>query len=241
MTGKLPRLILASLMLGSVCLGTVRSDDSESNVIASPPIAPLAPDIKGVDADGHNVTVNKPGPITLLLGANEESGDIARRAGKAMYPFQGRPDFQLIVVVDLRDSIAGWVPSVVTNQMRSNLDKEAIELKPYFLKNNNKSNPRDSSHVIPDFNGSIFPKLGWQAGTDNLRGILFGSDGREIKRWSKIQNMTELQNDVSLAIEALNAAKLNRKNGGAAHPAPSTSAPSTTPPRAKPVDPNAPL
>lgn len=158
---------------------------------------------KAVDADNHNVLINRPGVITLLLGTGEDSQDAARLAGKAVYPFQGRPDFQLMVVVDLRDSVAAWVPSIVLAQMRSNLDHEAIELKPFFLKNGNKGNPRNSSHVIADFSGTICPQLGWTENAEDLRGILFGADGREIQRWDKIDDMDKLQNDVRAAIRRL--------------------------------------
>jgi hypothetical protein len=168
---------------------------------------------KAVDADNHTVVLNKTGIITLLLYTSEDSQDAARKAGKVMYPFQGRPDFQLVVVVDLRDSMATWVPSIAIDQMRSNLDKEAIELKPYFLKNGNKSNPRDSSHVIPDFNGATCSQLGWSEGSDELRGILYGADAREMKRWSKISDMDGLQVDVRAALEALLAA--NRAHAAA--------------------------
>ena len=167
--------------------------------IAAPPLRKF----KAVDADNHVILLNRPGLITLVLGTNEDSQNGARAAGKSMYPLQGRPDFQLIVVVDLRDSIATWVPAIVLAKMRSNLDHEAIELKPYFLKNGNKSNPRKSSYVIPDFKGTICPQLGWTESSDHLRGILFGADGREIQRWDKIDDMGRLQTDVRAAIQAL--------------------------------------
>jgi len=181
------------------------------------PSAPIAPNtpaagsfpathprkFKAVDADNHTILLNHPGAVTLVLGTNEDSQDGARAAGIAMYPLQGRPDFQLIVVVDLRDSIATWLPSVVTARMRSSLDQEAIELKPYFLKNGNKSDPRKSSYVIPDFSGTICPQLGWSEGSDDLRGILFGADGREIERWDKVDDMAVLQTNVRAAIQAL--------------------------------------
>jgi len=179
------------------------------------PVAPAAPapvsisaphvrKFRAVDADNRTILLNHPGVITLVLGTSEDSQDAARAAGKAVYPLEGRPDFQLIVVVDLRDSIATWVPAVVLAQMRSNLDHEAIELKPYFLKNGNKSNPRSTSYVIPDFTGTICPQLGWTGGSDDLRGILFGADGRELKRWDKIDDdMAKLQTDVRAAIQAL--------------------------------------
>jgi len=158
---------------------------------------------RGVDADNHLILLNRSGVVTLVLGTNEDSQDAARAAGKSMYPLQGRPDFQLIVIVDLRDSIANWMPAVVLAQMRSNLDHEAVELKPYFLKNGNKSNPRSSSHVIPDFGGTICPQLGWSGTSDNLRGILFGANGREIKRWDNLNDLAGLQADVRAAIQTL--------------------------------------
>jgi hypothetical protein len=171
--------------------------------VAGAPTSLRVRKLKAVDADNRTILINRPGVVTLLLGTSEDSQDAARAAGKSMYPLQGRSDFQLIVVVDLRDSIAGWVPSVVLSQMRSNLDQEAIELKPSFLKNGNRSNPRSSSYVIPDFTGTVCPELGWTENSDDLRGILFGGDGREVKRWDKIEDMTALQVDVRAAIQAL--------------------------------------
>jgi hypothetical protein len=201
------------------------------------------PKFKAADADNHNVFINKPGLITLLLGTNQDSQDAARAAGQAMYPFRGRPDFDLIVVVDLRDSIAAWAPSIVLSEMRASLDKEAIDLKPYFLKNGNKSNPRNSSHVIADFTGTICPQLGWPGHSDDLRGILFGGDGREIKRWDKIEDMAQLQADVRAAIEAFDKASVAKANAAGKTqgskliqpPAP----PRPLPPVAPPVKPGA--
>jgi hypothetical protein len=177
------------------------------NVEAPAPVHPLARKIKAVNVDNKSVVVNRPGVITLLLGTNADSQDAARAAGGAVYPLQGRRDFQLVVVVDLRDSIATWVPSVVLAEMRSNLDKEVPDLKPYFLKNGNKGNPRANQCVIADFSGTICPQLDWPDGSDDLRGILFGADGGELKRWSKIEDMTKLQEDVRAAILKFDATK----------------------------------
>jgi hypothetical protein len=197
--------LLAAILSGAFALaaaGQAPSTPSPAAPPVHPPVMPLRK-FRAVDADNRMVLLNRPGLVTLVLGTSEDSQDAARAAGKSVYPYQGRPDFQLIVVVDLRDSLATWAPSVVLAQMRSNLDSEAIELKPYFLKNGNKSNPRSTSYVIADFSGTICPQLGWTDGSDNLRGILFGVDGREIKRWDKIEDMTQLATEVRASIQAV--------------------------------------
>ncbi len=164
-------------------------------------------ELRAVDADSRNVLLNRPGKITLVLGTNQDSQDEARLAGRAMYPFQGLHNFQLIVVADVRDSMATWVPSLVISRMRVSLDHEAFELKPYFLKNGNTGDPRKVTCAIPDFNGAICPQLGWAKPSSHLRGILFGSDGRELKRWEDITDMSALQNDVR---EALHGSLIKR-------------------------------
>ena len=160
------------------------------------------PKIKVRDADGHNIIINRPGFISVVIGTSEDSQDAARRAGKAMYPFQGLSDFQLVVVVDLRDSIASWMPSVVIDHMRASLDDEAIELKPYFIKNGNTGNPRRSCHVVPDFKGTIVPQFNWAGTPDELHATLYGLDGRELKRWGNVDNMDKFQADVRAALQA---------------------------------------
>jgi len=193
-------------VIASCAIAEVSGAPATNAPAATPPPAPAAfshaRKFRAVDADNHNILLNRAGSITLLLGTGEDSQEAARQAGKAVYPFRGRPDFQLMVVVDLRDSLATWVPSIVTAKMRSSLDQEAFDLKPYYLKNGNKSNPRNSTYVIPDFSGTVCPQLGWIKTSDNLRGILFGVDGREIERWDKIEDMAKLQSEVHDAIEA---------------------------------------
>jgi hypothetical protein len=198
------------MMLSALACTSPAAPSSATNAAPNSPVAPVslnmprARKIRAVDADGHNVQLNRPGFITVIVGTNEDSQDAARAAGKAMYPFQGRPDFSLIVVVDLRHSIASWVPSMVISRMKVSLDQEAFELKPYYLKNGNHSNPRSYSHVIPDFTGTICPQLNWKEGEDKLRVIIFGVDGRELERLNGlgIDDMPRLQDDVRKAIQA---------------------------------------
>ena len=173
----------------------------------NPPAPPLAPKIRQVDADNRTIILNRPGYISVVIGTSEDSQDAARRAGEAMYPFQGRPDFQLVVVVDLRDSIAAWVPSVVIDHMRRSLDEEALELKPFFLANGNKENPRRYLHVIPDFKGTVVPVFNWSGTPDELHGTMFGPDGRELKRWENIDDMVKFQGEVRAALQAYVASR----------------------------------
>jgi hypothetical protein len=184
--------------------------------------------IKAVDADNHNVLINRTGVITALIGTSADSQEAARQAGVAVYPFQGRSDFQLIVAVDLRDSLANWAPGIAVSRMRSSLDDEAIELKPYFLKNGNRSNPRNSSHVIPDFNGKLFTQLGWPETSSDLRAIIYGADGREFQRFDKVDNMDVLYNSVRAAIANYLAVKKARE--AAAPPVPVTRSTALSPP-----------
>jgi hypothetical protein len=174
---------------------------------ANNPPMPQVAKIKAVDADNHKIILNKPGFISVIVGTSEDSQNAARRAGRAMYPFQGMPDFQLIVVVDLRDSIASWAPSIVIDHMRRSLDQEALELKPYFLKNGNKNNPRRSCHVVPDFKGTIVPQLNWTGTPDELHAIVYGADGREIRRWENVDDMNAFQNVVRAALQNLSEVK----------------------------------
>jgi hypothetical protein len=176
--------------------------------------------IRAVDADNHNILFNKPGVVTLVIGTSEDSQDAAREAGVTVYPFQGRTDFQLIVAVDLHDSIATWAPSIAISRMKSSLDGEAVELKPYFVKNGNRGNPRSSCHVVPDFKGTLFAQLGWPESSSDLRAVIFGSDGKEYKRFDKVDNMNVLFNTVRSAIS--DYVELRRAHAAAAPPVPGT-------------------
>jgi hypothetical protein len=187
----------AMLLLGAAAVAAPLAPPAKS-----PPARPLAPKIRAVDADNHNIILNKPDFISVIIGTSEDSQDAARRAGKAMYPFQGLSDFQMIVVVDLRDSIAAWVPSVVIDHMRRSLDQEAVEVKPYFLANGNKGNPRRSLHVIPDFDGKVVPLFNWSGTPDELHGTMYGADGSELKRWENIDDMVKFQSEVRAALQA---------------------------------------
>jgi hypothetical protein len=205
----------------------------------TPHLPPAPPrHIKAVDADGHTLLLNRGGVVTALIGTSEDSQDAAREAGIALHPFQGRSDFQLIVAVDLRGSLANWAPSIATSRMRSSLDDEAVELRPFFLKNGNRSNPRGSCHVVPDFDGKLFTELGWPETSGTLRAIVYGANGREFQRFDQITNMDLLYNAVRAAIADYIEV---RKARAAAAPATSATRPSALSPPAPPLPPARPI
>jgi hypothetical protein len=193
---------------------------------------------KAIDADNHSITLNRSGVVTALIGTSEDSQEAARQAGVAMYPFQGRSDFQLIVAVDLRGSLANWAPGIAVGRMRSSLDGEAKELKPYFLRNGNRHDPRGYCHVVPDFDGKIFTQLGWPQTSPDLRAIVFGADGREYRRFDKVDNMDVLFNSVRSAIADYIALRKTRQ--AAAPQAPDTRTTALSPPQ-PPLPPEKPV
>ena len=184
-------LLLVCFLAGSAL---VRGVDTPAAVKAVPG------EFRAIDADGHNVLINHPGHITVVLGTNQDSQDQARAAGRAMYPFQGVAAFRLIVIADVRDSMATWVPSLVTSRMRVSLDHEAYEVKPFYVKNGNANDPRKFSCAIADFSGVICPQLGWAKPTSDLRCVVFGTDGHELKRWDELSDLKELQDVVRTAL-----------------------------------------
>jgi hypothetical protein len=194
--------------------------------------------IRAVDADNHSILINRPGVVTALIGTSEDSQQAAREAGVAMYPFQGRRDFQLIVAVDLRDSLATWAPGIAISRMKSSLDSEATELRPFYLKNGNRGNPRKECHVVPDFNGRLFTELGWPETSSNLRAIVFGADGREYKRFDQITDMNLLYNAVRSA--SADYLKVKEAHEAAAPAAPVTRTSALSPPQ-PPLPPEKPV
>jgi hypothetical protein len=202
--------------------------------------APRVKHFRAIDADNHSVVINRPGVITALIGTSEDSQEEARQAGIAMYPFQGRPDFQLIVAVDLHDSMATWAPGIAISRMKSSLDDEAVDLRPYYLKNGNRSNPRGACHVIPDFNDRLFMELGWPQPSSSLRAIVFSADGREYKRFDQLGDVNLLYNAVRSAIADYLTVKKAHAEGGPPVPGTRTSALSPQLPPLPPEKPAAP-
>jgi hypothetical protein len=122
--------------------------------------------------------------------------------------------------------------------MRSSLDDEALDLKPYFLKNGNRSNPRNSCHVVPDFDGKLFTELGWPQTSSTLRAIVYSANGKEFQRFDQISDMNLLYNSVRSAIANYLALKKER---AAATPPMSAMRTSALSPPSPPLPPEKPV
>jgi hypothetical protein len=160
----------------------------------------LAAPMTVVDADEKRVHLNEPGRVTLVVVCTEDSEGACRKAGRVVDPVHGRDDFRQVVIVDLRDSLGGFVEGYVTYRMRNDMDVEAKRLAKVYAANGSKRNPREDMSAVADFEGEISDKLGFTEPSKYLRAILFGKDGKEIKRWDRVRNLKELLQETAKAL-----------------------------------------
>ena len=139
------------------------------------------------DADNSTITLNELGKISVVISSNQGTQQLTRDTGQLLDVFQGQKDFREMVLVDLRNSLGNMIPSFVRMQMRSNLDKEARRIQPFFLLNGNKENPRLYTHAIPDFDGKISDQLGWTKPDNLVRVVVFDRAGQDVYRWGTEQ------------------------------------------------------
>ncbi len=162
--------------------------------------ASSAANLPPTDADENAVVFNQKQIVTVVLGCTSDTQTECRAASYYLDPFRGLKDFRLIVVVDLRDSLGGFVKDYVRHRMRNDLDTEALRLKPLYLKNKNLGNPRNDLCAVPDFSGDICKSLGWIKSIHTLQAIVFDKEGHEIARWDNLRNYGELEETVAKAL-----------------------------------------
>jgi len=129
------------------------------------------------NCDGKPTVLNPTGQITVVMASSQPLADTTREFGRALYPWQGREDFRLIVVVDLRKSLGSFVRGWTKGKMKADLDEEAITLKPWFAARGNTNNPRTYLCAIPDFEGKATESLGWGEDDEVMKVKIFGKDG----------------------------------------------------------------
>jgi hypothetical protein len=163
---------------------------------------PMAPHIlEAIDADGRMVALNPPNQVTVIISSSQTTQTQTRAAGKSLDEFQGLPDFRIIIVTDLRGSLAGLVPSYVKRKMQSDLTKEAKRIQPFYLKNGSSRNPRLDVSAIPDHTGAVCTPLGIAAPLGTLWVIVYGRKGEVFRRWDDLKNYAELQQAVMAALQ----------------------------------------
>lgn len=156
------------------------------------PVCAGAAEIRAVDADGKERVLNAANQVTLVLYTNAALQEKTREAARAVDVLQGRPGFRVIVVADMRGTLALMAKGYTQRRMQRDLDAEAQRVEPWYRKNGNRESPRPHVSAVADFKGEVCEKLGWEKSPAKLHAVLFGRNGREVKRWEDLKNYTEL-------------------------------------------------
>ena len=140
------------------------------------------------DCDGKVVELNPTNRITVVLASSQPLADTTREFGRAVYGWQGRSEFRVIVVVDLRKSLGTLFKGWTVGKMRADLNEEAERLIPWYRANKNPNNPRPDLCGIADFDGKVTESLGWGSDDTKMKVSIFGKNGDVV--WSNVNLRT---------------------------------------------------
>jgi hypothetical protein len=140
------------------------------------------------DCDGKVVELNPADRITVVLASSQPLADTTREFGRALYGWQGRKKFRVIVVVDLRKSLGTLFKGWTVGKMKADLDEEAETLIPWYRANQNPNNPRPDLCGIADFDGKVTESLGWGSDDTKMKVSIFGKDRNVV--WSNVNLRT---------------------------------------------------
>ena len=135
------------------------------------------------DCDGKVVELDAADRITVVLASSQPLADTTREFGRALYGWQGRREFRVIVVVDLRKSLGTLFKGWTVGKMKADLDEEAERLIPWYRANQNPNNPRPDLCGIADFDGYVTNSLEWGSDEKKMKVMIIGKNG-EI--WSEM-------------------------------------------------------
>jgi hypothetical protein len=136
------------------------------------------------DCDGKVVELNPADRITVVLASSQPLADTTREFGRALYGWQGRKEFRVIVVVDLRRSLGTLFKGWTVGKMKADLDEEGERLIPWYRANKNPGNPRGDLCGIADFDGKATDSLGWGSDEKKMKVTIFGKTGDVV--WSEM-------------------------------------------------------
>ena len=140
------------------------------------------------DCDGKVVELNPADRITVVLASSQPLADTTREFGRALYGWQGRKEFRVIVVVDLRKSLGTLFKGWTVGKMKADMDEEAERLIPWYRANKNLNNPRPDLCGIADFDGKVTESLGWGSDDTKMKVSIFGKNGDVV--WSNVNLRT---------------------------------------------------
>jgi len=141
-----------------------------------------------LSCDGKKVSFSIPGKVVVILASSQPLADQTREFGKALYGWQGREEFRVIVVVDLRNSLGTLFKGWTTGKMRADLDEEAERLIPWYRANQNMRNPRGDLCGVADFSGKATDFLAWGQDDTKMKVKIFGKSGDVV--WSDMDAKT---------------------------------------------------
>ena len=136
------------------------------------------------NCDGKDVELNPADRITVVLASSQPLADTTREFGRALYGWQGRKEFRVIVVVDLRRSLGTLFKGWTVGKMKADLDEEGERLIPWYRANKNLGNPRGDLCGIADFDGKATDSLGWGSDEKKMKVTIFGKTGDVV--WSEM-------------------------------------------------------
>ena len=148
------------------------------------------------DCDGKVVELNPAGRITVVLASSQPLADTTREFGRALYGWQGRKEFRVIVVVDLRKSLGTLFKGWTVGKMKADLDEEAETLIPWYRANKNPNNPRPDLCGIADFDGKATESLGWGSDDTKMKVSIFGKDGNVVWSGVNVKSPSYLQAEI---------------------------------------------
>lgn len=160
--------ILLAVLLGLGALPLAAQDKKSAVVIT--------------DVDGKKWDLGQTGVVTMVLYTSQANQDKSRAAGRVFDSLRGQPEFRMVALVDLRETLADWAPGYTQRRILKNLDEETVRLKPFYAANGNKTDPRKEVGAATDFKGETCNKLGWTTVSKGVRFIIFDKDGKEFVR-----------------------------------------------------------
>ncbi len=147
-----------------------------------PALAADTAPIQAQDVDGQWRTLPPKGRFTIVMYTNADLESESKTLSKTLDPYRGAQDFLFMQIVDLRGEIPGIARRMAEKQIRKELDIEATRVKPFYVKNGSKADPRSNLSTIVDYGGSYLARFNWDDRVEMVRFVIYNSKGVEIRR-----------------------------------------------------------